>query len=53
MSREFEIADYDRKALVFGKSRLLVPEHLLERRLTFLRREYDREHAPPPREEAP
>ena len=53
MSREFEIADYDRKALVFGKSRLLVPEHLLERRLTFLRRQYDREHAPPRKKEAP
>ena len=53
MSREFEIADYDRKTLVFGKSRLLVPEHLLERRLAFLRREYDHEHAPPRTEEAP
>jgi NADH-quinone oxidoreductase subunit I len=53
MSREFAIADYDRKALVFGKSQLLVPESLLERRLAFLRREYDREHAPPPKEGTP
>jgi NADH-quinone oxidoreductase subunit I len=51
MSREFEIADYDRKELVFGKSRLLVPEQQLERRLSFLRSEYDREHAPPSTEE--
>jgi NADH-quinone oxidoreductase subunit I len=47
MSREVEISEYDRKALVFGKSQLLVPEKLLERRLAFLRREYDREHAKP------
>ncbi len=53
MSREFEIADYDRKTLVFGKSRLLVPEQLLERRLVFLRREYDREHALPRTEDTP
>ena len=52
MSRSFEIADYERKTLVFGKSQLLVPEQLLERRLSFLRREYDREHAPPRREGA-
>jgi NADH-quinone oxidoreductase subunit I len=42
MSREVELADYDRKTLVFGKSRLLVPEKLLERRLAFIRGEYER-----------
>jgi len=52
MSREIEIASYDRASLVFGKSELLVPEALLERRLAFLRAEYERaqdepdEHAP-------
>ncbi len=47
MSREVEIADYDRRALIYDKERLLVPEHLLKRRLEFLRGEYDRQHEPP------
>lgn len=42
MSREFEIASYDRESLVFDKRELLVPESLLERRLAFLRAEYQR-----------
>jgi NADH-quinone oxidoreductase subunit I len=50
MSREVELSSYDRESLVFDKERLLVPEKLLERRLEFLRGEYDREHAPPKRE---
>ena len=45
MSREFEISSYDRRSLNFDKERLLVPEALLERRLEFLRGEYDRAHA--------
>jgi NADH-quinone oxidoreductase subunit I len=48
MSREVEIAGFDRGSLVFDKEHLLVPEPLLKRRLDFLRAEYDREHAPPP-----
>jgi NADH-quinone oxidoreductase subunit I len=47
MSREVEIATYDRPSMVFEKEQLLVPEKLLERRLEFLRSEYDREHALP------
>jgi NADH-quinone oxidoreductase subunit I len=47
MSREFEIASYDRASLVFGKSELLVPESLLERRLAFLRAEYQRAECEP------
>jgi len=46
MSREFEIASYDRDSLVFGKSELLVPEPLLERRLAFLRAGYQRAEEP-------
>jgi NADH-quinone oxidoreductase subunit I len=42
MSREVEISSYDRQSLNFEKEQLLVPEHLLERRLDFLRGEYDR-----------
>jgi NADH-quinone oxidoreductase subunit I len=42
MSREVEIAEYDRESMIFDKERLLVPAELLERRLAFLRREYDR-----------
>ena len=41
MSREVEISTYDRPSLNFNKEQLLVPEHLLQRRLDFLRREYD------------
>ena len=46
MSREGELSSYDRGQLVFEKEQLLVPEALLERRLGFLRAEYDRTHAP-------
>ncbi len=46
MSRETEIAGFDRKSLMFHKEDLLVPDTLLKRRLEFLRSEYDREHAP-------
>jgi hypothetical protein len=46
MSREVEIAGFDRKSMLFHKPDLLVPEKLLERRLGFLRAEYDRTHAP-------
>jgi NADH-quinone oxidoreductase subunit I len=49
MSREVEISSFDREAMIFDKQKLLVPEALLERRLDFLRAEYDRQHAPPPR----
>jgi NADH-quinone oxidoreductase subunit I len=49
MSREVELATYDRASMVFDKERLLVPEALLKRRLEFLRGEYDRDHAPPQR----
>ncbi len=45
MSREVEIASFDRESMVFEKEQLLVPESLLERRLGFLRSEYDRPHA--------
>jgi NADH-quinone oxidoreductase subunit I len=44
MSREVELAAYDRGSLHFEKEQLLVPENLLKRRLDFLRGEYDREH---------
>ena len=47
MSREVEIASYDRPSMVFEKEQLLVPEKLLDRRLGFLRSEYDRVHARP------
>jgi len=52
MSRHVELAEYERKALVFGKSQLLVPASLLERRLEFIRGQYDREAAPPARKGA-
>ena len=45
MSREVELATYDRASMLYDKERLLVPEKLLDRRLSFLRDEYDREHA--------
>jgi NADH-quinone oxidoreductase subunit I len=45
MSREVEISTYDRQSLNFEKEQLLVPEHLLKRRLDFLRGDYDRVHA--------
>jgi NADH-quinone oxidoreductase subunit I len=44
MSREVELASYDRGSLHFEKEQLLVPESMLKRRLDFLRGEYDREH---------
>jgi NADH-quinone oxidoreductase subunit I len=47
MSREVELASYDRASMLFDKENLLVPEPLLKRRLDFLRGEYDREHAEP------
>jgi NADH-quinone oxidoreductase subunit I len=47
MSREVELATFDRASMIFQKPQLLVPEKLLERRLGFLRSEYDREHARP------
>lgn len=46
MSREVEIASFDRQSMNFHKEELLVPENLLKRRLEFLRAEYDRTHAP-------
>jgi NADH-quinone oxidoreductase subunit I len=44
MSYEVELCSYDRDGMRFEKEQLLVPEKLLERRLNFLRSEYDREH---------
>ena len=52
MSREVELASFDRDAMIFDKEKLLVPEALLKRRLDFLRAEYDRAHAPSPKSEA-
>jgi NADH-quinone oxidoreductase subunit I len=46
MSREVEIATFDRAAMLYHKSDLLVPESMLKRRLEFLRGEYGRSHAP-------
>ncbi|RIK99564.1 MAG: NADH-quinone oxidoreductase, subunit I [Proteobacteria bacterium] len=46
MSRQVEIAGYDRGSMLYEKQDLLVPEDLLGRRLRFLRAEYDRKHAP-------
>jgi len=46
MSREVELATYDRGSMHFHKKNLLVPEPLLKRRLDFIRGDYDREHAP-------
>jgi NADH-quinone oxidoreductase subunit I len=51
MSREIELAGFDRESLVYAKEDLLVPEPMLKRRLEFLRGEYDREHARPARVE--
>jgi NADH-quinone oxidoreductase subunit I len=45
MSREVELATYDRDSMHFHKKDLLVPEPLLKRRLEFIRGEYDRQHA--------
>jgi NADH-quinone oxidoreductase subunit I len=52
MSREVEIATFDRDAMIFDKEQLLVPEAMLKRRLDFLRAEYDRAHAAAPKAEA-
>ena len=52
MSREVEIATYDRASMLYDKAALLVPENLLKRRLEFLRAEYDRKHQPLPRKPA-
>jgi len=46
MSREVELATFERGAMLYHKPDLLVPEALLKRRLEFLRGEYDRQHAP-------
>jgi NADH-quinone oxidoreductase subunit I len=42
MSREVEIATYDRPSMLFHKEDLLVPTADLKRRLDFLRAEYER-----------
>ena len=42
MSREVEVASYDRESMLYHKEQLLVPEKLLTRRLDFLRAEYER-----------
>jgi NADH-quinone oxidoreductase subunit I len=46
MSREVEIAEYERGRLIYQKQRLLVPENLLKRRIEFLRSGYDRQQEP-------
>ena len=46
LSREVELAGYERGAMLYEKEQLLVPEALLERRIEFLRGEYDRQGAP-------
>ncbi len=48
MSREVEIATYDRESMLFEKEQLLVPESLLKRRLDFIRGEYDRDDTEAP-----
>ncbi|CAG0960350.1 NADH-quinone oxidoreductase subunit I [Myxococcaceae bacterium] len=48
MSREVELASYDRGSLRFQKEQLLVPESLLKRRLDFIRSDYDRPHGGEP-----
>jgi NADH-quinone oxidoreductase subunit I len=42
MSQQVELATYDRASMVFHKDQLLVPGAMLERRLRFLRKGYDR-----------
>ena len=49
LSREVELASYDRNSMLYHKPELLVPENLLKRRLEFIRSEYDRQHAAPAR----
>jgi len=46
MSTEVEISSFERAGMIFDKKALLVPEALVERRLAFLRAEYDREDEP-------
>ena len=53
MSREVELATFDRESMVYDKEKLLVPEQLLKRRLDFLRAEYGRAHEPPPARRGP
>ncbi len=53
MSREVELSTFDRASMVYHKRELLVPEHLLKRRLDFLREEYDRQHARPEAKRGP
>ena len=43
MSRVVEIASYDRASMIFEKKQLLVPGSLVERRLDFIRSEYERD----------
>jgi len=47
MSREVEIAGYDRASMHFSKEQLLVPADLLKRRIDFIRRDYDRDREDP------
>ncbi len=42
MSREVELAAFEREGMLYEKEDLLVPEALLKRRIEFLRSEYDR-----------
>jgi len=42
MSREVELAVFERGGMLYEKEDLLVPEALLKRRIEFLRSEYDR-----------
>ncbi len=46
MSREVELATYERAPMLYRKDDLLVPEKLLKRRLDFLRGEYDGDATP-------
>lgn len=46
MSRAVELAGFDRASMVYSKEELLVPADLLQRRLGFLRREYERAEEP-------
>jgi NADH-quinone oxidoreductase subunit I len=53
MSREVEIATFERASLVYHKDQLLVPAPLLERRIEFLRGEYEAPGVGRPAAEAP
>ena len=52
MSRNVELACFDRESMIYDKKSLMVPEKLLKRRLDFLRSGYDHEHAPPAQSDA-